>query len=150
MVHGMGGTSRYQIDARETADHSLPYCVAVSLVDGSYDLGQLDRRRWEDADVKAMLQKLTCVHDPKMDTGFPANRPSRVTVTLRNGAVLSKEAPFPKGDPRNPMSDEDIARKFRELSGAVLSPERQRQAIDGALDFRNRSLADLIAACTPG
>ena len=150
MVHGMGGTSRYQIDARETADHSLPYCVAVSLVDGSYDLGQLDRRRWEDADVKAMLQKLTCVHDPAMDTGFPANRPSRVTVTLRNGAVLSKEAPFPKGDPRNPMSDEDIARKFRELSGAVLSPARQRQAIDAALDFRNRSLADLMAACTPG
>ena len=32
MVNGMGGISRYEIDARETADHSLPYCVAVSLV----------------------------------------------------------------------------------------------------------------------
>jgi 2-methylcitrate dehydratase len=149
MVHGMGGTSRYEIDARETADHSLPYCVAVSLVDGDYNLRQLDARRWEDPDVKAMLEKVTCVHDPAMDTGFPANRPTRISVTLRDGTVLTEEAPFPKGDPRKPMTDDDIARKFRTLSDAVLTPLRQQQAIDLALDFRNHGLAALFAACTP-
>lgn len=149
MVHGMGGVSRYEINARETADHSLPYCVAVSLVDGEYNLRQLDARRWEDPDVKAMLEKVTCVHDTAMDAGFPGNRPTRISVTLRDGTVLSEEAPFPKGDPRNPMTDEDIARKFRNLSGAVLSPARQQRLIDLTLDFRNRTLAELFEAITP-
>lgn len=149
MVHGMGGTSRYEIDARETADHSLPYCVAVSLVDGAYNLDQLDSRRWEDPDVKAMLEKVTCIHDLAMDTGFPSNRPTRITVTMRDGAVVTKEVPFPKGDPRNPMTDEDIAGKFRELSKAVLSSSQQQQVIDVALGFRERSLSALFTACTP-
>ena len=110
MVHGMGGTSRYQIDARETADHSLPYCVAVSLVDGAYNLEQLAGRRWEDPDVKAMLEKVSCVHDPAMDDGFPSHRPTRITLTLRDGTVVTEDVPFPKGDPRNPMTDADIAK----------------------------------------
>ena len=146
MVHGMGGVSRYQIDARETADHSLPYCVAVSLVDGEYNIDQLDQRRWENPDVKDMLQKVTCVHDPTMDAGFPSNRPTRITVTLQDGTEISKEVPFPKGDPRNPMTDEDIARKFRELSSRVLSQSQQQRVIDLALGFRNCSLSALFEA----
>lgn len=149
MVRGMGGTSRYEIDARETADHSLPYCVAVSLVDGAYNLRQLNQRRWESADVKAMLAKTTCLHDPKMDAGFPRHRPTRVSVTLRDGTVLTKEVPFPKGDPRNPMTDAEIGEKFRALSSDVLSPSRQQQAIDVALTFRNFSPSALFDACTP-
>ncbi|MGE0419116.1 MAG: MmgE/PrpD family protein [Acetobacteraceae bacterium] len=148
MVHGMGGTSRYEIDARETADHSLPYCVGVSLLDGDYHLGQLDARRWEAPDLKAMLAKVVCVHDPSMDGGFPANRPTRVTVRLRNGATVSKHVPFPKGDPRNPLTDADIADKFHRLAGDRLSPAVRKRVIATALDFRNSSLADLMAACT--
>ncbi len=146
MVHGMGGVSRYEIDARETADHSLPYCVAVSLVDGKYNIDQLDHQRWKDPDVTDMLRKVTCVHDPAMDAGFPSNRPTRITVTRQDGTEITKEVPFPKGDPRNPMTDEDIARKFTELSGRVLSQSRQQRVIDMALRFRNHSLPDLLEA----
>ncbi len=148
MVHGMGGRSRYDIDARETADHSLPYCVAVSLVDGEYTLAQLEQPRWEAPAVKEMLGKVKCVHDPALDGGFPGRRPSRVTVTLVDGTTVSKEVPFPKGDPRNPLTDDDIALKFRRLSAAVLPPPQQQQAIDVALDFRNHTLAELLDACT--
>lgn len=150
MVHGMGGKSRYDIDARETADHSLPYCVAVSLVDGEYTIRQLDTPRWLDNDVKRMLAKVKCVHDPALDGGFPSQRPVRVTVVLDNGKHHVREVQFPKGDPRNPLTDDDLARKFRGLAGTVLTPAQQERTIDVALNLRRHSVADLITACVPG
>jgi 2-methylcitrate dehydratase len=149
MVEGGGGRSRYDIDVRETADHSLPYCVAVSLLDGRYWLDQLEQRRWTAPDFKTMLGKVKCVHDPALDGGFPDNRPTRITVTTRDGKRVSKEVAFPKGDPRNPLTDGEIAEKFRALSAAVLPPERQRKAIDLALNLRDHSVAELLNACAP-
>ncbi|MBI3936567.1 MAG: MmgE/PrpD family protein [Betaproteobacteria bacterium] len=149
MVHGMGGRSRYDIDARETADHSLPYCVAVSLVDGEYTLAQLEQPRWEAPAVKEMLGKVKCVHDPALDGGFPGRRPSRVTVTLADGTTVSKEVSFPRGDPRDPLTDDDIALKFRRLAGKALPQAKQEQAISIALRLRSHALPDLISACAP-
>ena len=148
MVHGMGGKSRYEIDARETADHSLPYCVAVSLVDGEYTLAQLAQPRWTTPEVKAMLAKVKCVHDPALDGGFPANRPTRITIKTTDGAVVEKQVAFPKGDPRNPLSDEELAAKFKRLSAGVLMPEKQARAIEVALNLRKHSISALIAACS--
>jgi 2-methylcitrate dehydratase len=147
MVHGMGGRSRYDIDARETADHSLPYCVAASLLDGEYTHEQLANRRWEDADLRAMLARVKCVHDPDLDGGFPARRPGRVTVHLRDGRTVSQQVDYPKGDPRNPLSDEDLGRKFRSLSSRALTSQQQDAAIAIALDLRRHALQDLFAAC---
>lgn len=148
MVHGMGGKSRYDIDARETADHSLPYCVAVSLVDGEYTLAQLAQPRWTTPEVKAMLAKVKCVHDPALDGGFPANRPTRITVKTTDGAIFEKQVAFPKGDPRNPLSDEELGAKFTRLSAGVLSPQRQAHAIDVALNLRRHSIGTLIDTCS--
>lgn len=149
MVNGMGGKSRYDIDARETADHSLPYCVAVSLVDGEYTIRQLEVPRWEADDVKRMLAKVTCVHDATLDGGFPARRPARVTVTTTDGKRHAREVAFPKGDPRHPLTDEDLAQKFRSLADRVLSAPQQERAITVALNLRAHGVKDLLAACAP-
>ncbi|MGH8617588.1 MAG: MmgE/PrpD family protein [Burkholderiales bacterium] len=150
MVNGMGGTSRYDIDARETADHSLPYCVAVSLVDGRYDIGQLNSGRWAAPEVRAMIQKVKCVHDKAMDARFPPDRPTRVTIVTNDGRKHVRELPYPKGDYREPFSDEELAAKFRTLSAAVLAPAEQECAIACALNFSRESVASLLQACMPG
>jgi 2-methylcitrate dehydratase len=149
MVDGMGGKSRYDIDARETADHSLPYCVAAALLDGAYTHTQLARKRWEDADLRAMLARVKCVHDPALDGGFPARRPGRVTARLRDGRVVTKQVEFPRGDPRNPLTDADLGQKFRRLSAPVLSAARQDEAIRLALGLRRHTVRALLDACAP-
>jgi 2-methylcitrate dehydratase len=146
MVHGMGGTSRYEIDRRETADHSLPFCVAAALTDGRYTIRQLDARRWEDADLKAMLAKIRCVHDRGMDARFPAERPSRVTVVLADGTRHAAEYPYPKGDPRLPLSDDDLRAKLASLAPAEMGADAVDRLADCCLDFRNRTVAELTAA----
>lgn len=150
MVNGMGGTSRYEIDARETADHSLPYCVAVSLVDGRYDIGQLNAQRWKAPEVRELIGKTRCVHDREMDACFPPDRPSRVTIVLKNGQKFSKEVAYPRGDYRRPFTDHELADKFRSLSAHMLSSGQQERAIASALNFNRESVGSLIAACDPG
>jgi 2-methylcitrate dehydratase len=147
MVHGMGGRSRYDIDARETADHSLPYCVAAALLDGEYTHDQLANKRWQDADLKDMLTRVQCVHDPDLDGGFPARRPGRVSVRLRDGRTISKQVDYPKGDPRNPLSDDDLAQKLRRLSANARSAAQQHAAIAVALGLRSHGVRELFAAC---
>jgi 2-methylcitrate dehydratase len=149
MVHGMGGKSRYDIDARETADHSLPYCVAAALLDGEYTHEQLANKRWQDEDLRAMLARVKCVHDPALDSGFPGRRPGRVSVRLRDGRTIAKQVDYPQGDPRNPLSDEELAQKFCRLSATALSAARQEQVITTALNLRHHSPTDLVEACMP-
>ena len=148
MVNGMGGTSRYEIDSRETADHSLPFCVAVSLVDGEYGLRQLNEKRWEAPEVQETMRKMRFIHDRKMDERFPPDRPSRLTIVTRDGRKLVKEVPYPKGDYRAPFSDEEIADKFRSLSAEVLTPRQQEIAIERAINFSRGSVRGLLDACT--
>jgi 2-methylcitrate dehydratase len=149
MVHGMGGRSRYDIDARETADHSLPYCVAAALLDGEYTHEQLANKRWEDPDLRNLLARVRCVHDPALDGGFPARRPGRVTVRLRDESSVSQQVDYPKGDPRSPLSDDDLAKKFRRLSVKALSVQQQNAVLSIALNLRRHSLRELFDACTP-
>lgn len=148
MVDGMGGVSRHEIDARETADHSLPFCVAVALVDGEYGLRQLNDRRWEVPEVRDLMhKKMRFVHDRKMDERFPPDRPSRLTIITRDGRTLVKEIPYPKGDYRAPFTDEEIAAKFRSLSADILTAPRQEIAIERALNFSRGSVRGLLDAC---
>lgn len=147
MVNGMGGASRYDIDSRETADHSLPFCVAVALVDGEYGLRQLDEKRWEAPEVREMMRKMRFIHDREMDQRFPPDRPSRLTIVTRDGRTLVKEIPYPRGDFRSPFSDEEIADKFRSLASEVLTPRQQEIAIEQALDFSHGSVRALLDAC---
>ena len=148
MVNGMGGTSRYEVDSRETADHSLPFCIAVSLVDGEYGLRQLNEKRWEAREVQELMRKMRFIHDRKMDERFPPDRPSRLTIVTRDGRRLVKEVPYPKGDYRAPFSDQEIADKFRALSAEVLTSRQQEIAIERALNFSRGSVRGLLDACS--
>jgi 2-methylcitrate dehydratase len=147
MVNGMGGVSRHEIDSRETADHSLPYCVAVALVDGEYGLHQFNAKRWEAPEVRETMRKLRFIHDRNMDERFPPDRPSRLTIVTRDGRTLVKEVPYPKGDYRAPFSDAEIADKFRSLSAEVLTPALREIAIERALNFSRGNVRGLLDAC---
>ena len=148
MVEGMGGISRYDIDSRETADHSLPYCVAVSLVDGEYNLKQLQGKRWEAPEVRDLIKRTKCFRDKEMDKVFPGDRPGRVTVKMKNGKVHVKELAYPRGDYRLPFTDEELAQKFHSLAEGALEKSQRDRAIELALNFRTADVKALMAACS--
>ncbi len=120
---------------RETADHSLPYLVAAALLDGELTLAQYRAERYRDADIKKLMSVTKVRHHRPYDQLYPRAMPTRVTLRLRNGAVLRQEIMKPYGYAGRPMSWGDVENKFRRLSAGVLSGPSQNRLIDTIYDL---------------
>jgi 2-methylcitrate dehydratase len=141
---GMGtGEHHWNPDSRETADHSIPYVVAASLIDRRLTPASFDDARLWDPRLRALLPKIVVVANEQFTAAYerlPVQHCARVTVRLRNGERLVGEAGGDRGDLSQPKSDADIAGKFRDLTQGVLG----RTRVDAALDvlWRLESLSD--------
>jgi 2-methylcitrate dehydratase len=106
---------KWRPKTRETADHSLPYCTAVAMADGDVTLAQFDPKRFTDPALLELVAKAKVHRDAALSARYPKGIPNRVTVSLADGRKLTKEVEFPRGHARNPMTDEEVERKFRQL-----------------------------------
>jgi len=114
---------------RETADHSLPYCVAVALQDGEVGLDQFSDRRLADPTLLKLLSRVEVRPDAALDARYPASTPNRISVRTNNGREIVREVEFPKGHSGNPMSDDEVESKFRGLAAGELPPDRQAEVL---------------------
>jgi 2-methylcitrate dehydratase len=115
---------KWRPQTRETADHSLPYCTAVALVDGAITAAQFTPERLADPALRDLVARTTVVEDLALTAGYPAGIPNRVRVTLDEGSVVEGEMAFPPGHDKNPLTDDQLLAKFRGLAEPALGPER--------------------------
>jgi 2-methylcitrate dehydratase len=116
----LGDPHKYRPDSKETADHSLPYCMAAGLVDGMVTPLQFREERVLDKALIPIMDKVKVVANQEFEALFPKFQPSRVTITTNSGESHSTRVDVPKGDPRDPMTEEEIAVKFTALGGDVI------------------------------
>jgi 2-methylcitrate dehydratase len=122
--------SKYDPRTPETADHSLPYIIAVALVDHAVNPASFTEQKILDPTVRAQLQKVRVVGSREIDDAFPALQRSIVEVVTTGGQTLRSELNYPKGDPRNPLTDREIEDKFFSLVDGVLSKAQATQLKD--------------------
>ena len=122
--------SKYRPTTKETADHSLPYCIAAAVADRNVLPSSFDEEKLRDPRIWALLPKINVVADPEIDGLFPAVKRAIVRITTTDGATYEEQVDHAKGSPENPMSDDEVVAKFRANAAAVLTPERQRQVIE--------------------
>ncbi len=118
---------KWEPKSRETADHSLPYIVGATLMDGKIDLDSFDEARYTDPELLAFVKKIKVRHDPEMDPRYPEGIPNRITLRLKDGRTLTDT--FPRGHARNPMSDEEVEAKFFVLTEWALPRARQDEVL---------------------
>lgn len=82
---------RTVVRTREEADHSLPYLVAVALLDGEVLPEQYAPQRIRRDDVQALLLRVRVRSDAELSRRFPSELPCRITITLQDGRVLTSE-----------------------------------------------------------
>ncbi len=120
----LGDPHKYRPDSKETADHSLPYCMAAGLVDGMVTPLQFKEERVLDKALIPIMDKVKVVPNEEFEALFPKFQPSRVTITTNDGKSHSTRVDVPKGDPRDPMTEEEIAVKFTALGGDVIGKDQ--------------------------
>jgi 2-methylcitrate dehydratase len=140
-----GGEEGSKLDVRtkEEADHSLPYLLAVAMLDGQVLPEQYLPERIGSDDVQGLLRRVEVRPDPKLSERFPDEHSARVRVRLRDGAVLERQQHDYEGFHTRPMAWDTVARKFDRLAEDHLDPEGRERIRDAVAHLDERSVEEL-------
>ncbi len=122
--------SKYDPRSKETADHSLPYVIAAALAERQVTPVQFTMEKIMGPTIRAQLRKVEVVADPEIEKVFPALQRVIVNIITADGATFTKQLDYPKGDPRNPLTDQEVEEKFAALAEGVLSAGAQKKLKD--------------------
>jgi 2-methylcitrate dehydratase len=137
--------SKYDPRGKETADHSLPYVIAAAIVDRQVTPQQFTDAKINDPAIRAQLRKVEVVADPEIEKVFPALQRVIVTIFTSDGRQLMRQLDYPKGDPRNPLSDREIEEKFDALAAPVLSAAARAKVKDAVWNLEKlATVTDLM------
>jgi len=137
--------SKYDPRTKETADHSLPYVIACAIAERQVTPLQFTEGKINDPTIRAQLNKVEVVADPEIEALFPKLQRVVVTIRTTDGREVTKQIDFPKGDPRNPLTDAEIEEKFDALAEPVLSEDRRKQVKDAVWTLeRQEAISDLM------
>ena len=112
--------TKYRPGSKETADHSLPYCLAVAVADRQVTPRQFTEERIKDPKLIPIMDMVKAVGSDEFEKLFPDKQPSRVTITTKDGQSHSARVDVPIGDYRSPIPDDQLAAKFTALAEPVV------------------------------
>jgi 2-methylcitrate dehydratase len=94
------------------------------------------------------MDKVKVVANEEFEALFPKFQPSCVTITTNDGKEYSTRVDVPKGDPRDPMTEEEIAVKFTALGGDVIGKEQCEKLRTCIMSLENAATLDELLALT--
>jgi len=101
---------------RETADHSLPYVIAATLLDGTITPESFSGERLRDPAIHALMACMELRESAEFTAAHPNEWPCRIEIGMRSGATLTAKTDYFKGHARKPMTDAEVEAKFRRLA----------------------------------
>jgi 2-methylcitrate dehydratase len=157
--HIVGGGlygERKNVYSKEQADHSLPYVLAVLLLDGEVYPEQFTEERINRADVQTLLKKIKVdtvsplhkplpfagILDPYTDA-YPEKLKTKLVIEMEDGKKFTREKNDYHGFYTRPYSWADTIGKFKKLTGNLLEEPCQDKIIDMIKDFEHHTVRDL-------
>jgi 2-methylcitrate dehydratase len=142
---------KWQPRTRETADHSLPYCTAVALVDGEVTDRQFAPERFTDPRLLDLVAKTRIHRDAALSARYPNGIPNRLTISMKDGRKLVREVEFPRGHAHNPMTDAEVESKFRALVQPRYGKERATKILASCWQLEKlKSVSELLGLFAQG
>lgn len=141
-----------RVRTKEEADHSLPYLIAVALLDGEVTPAQYAPDRITAADVQDLLQCVDVHPDDAYSARFPETMPARVDVEMSDGSTLSSTTSTYRGFHNDPLDWADAREKFDRLTAPYGSwdlREKIAAVIQGLEHHKISDLTDLLAQAGP-
>lgn len=132
-----------RVETKEQADHSLQYMVAAAVLDGQVMPEQYAPERIKRADVQDLLRRVVVRPNDEFSRRFPDEMPCRLTVTLRDGRILTKEKSAYEGFFTQPMRWDTVADKFDKLVGTHADRTLCLELIDAVAHLETIRAADL-------
>lgn len=121
----VGSHDHTEIKGISSAKLSTPYAVALAIVKGSCGYADYNEDNLDDYWIKNLTQKVRVVEDENLTAQSPAVRGARVTIYMKDGNEYEATCLYPKGEPENPLTQEELEEKFKGLAmyGGLTSDE---------------------------
>ena len=127
------GEHHWNPQSRETADHSIPYCVAATLIDGTITPRSFDEARIHDPALRKLLARVKLTQNADYTEAYeriPVRYRARVTVVTDSGEAIIGETGGEHGDLSDAMDEAAVSAKFAQLVGPALGAAGVRCALD--------------------
>jgi len=131
--------SKYKPKTKETADHSLPYCIAVAVAKGNVLPSDFEAEALKDPLVLETIDKIEVIANEEIDSLFPRVKRAICIITTVDGKEYKKQVDHAKGSKQNPLSDEEVISKFRANASEALSEKRMDELVKATFDLENFS-----------
>jgi 2-methylcitrate dehydratase len=136
---------KWRPTSRETADHSMAYCVARALLEGELTRASFDEDKIREVRVLRLLDKIRIVETDECNAGYPDGIPSRLIVRMRDGRELTRLVKYPHGHACDPLTDDEVVAKFRGLAAGVVSDATAQRIVQQVLALDElKDVAELI------
>jgi 2-methylcitrate dehydratase PrpD len=130
------------------AQFSIPFALAVALLRGRIEPEDVSEENLRKPEILDLAGKVEVMVDPEINAQFPAKTIARVTVHTARGRFQTT-VEYPRGNPENPMTDDDLQAKFRSLTAGTVGEQASRKLHAAILDLARArdvtSLTQLLA-----
>jgi 2-methylcitrate dehydratase len=143
---------KHTVRTKEEADHSLPYMIAVALIDGEVQPQQYVTARIRGADVQCLLRKVTVIESKRLTAQFPQQLPADLEVELHDGTLLRAERFDYRGFHTKPFDWQTARAKFDRVTAAFTTTAERDAMADVIAAFEERpvtALTSLLANIRP-
>ena len=140
-----GDPEKWTPKNRETADHSMPYTAAVALMFGTVESRHFDEEFLKDPDLLELVSKVTVSVSNEANARAPEAMLCDFEVVTKSGEEHSVQVAYHKGHYKNPLTDNEVDRKFRSLAQEHLPVERVDALLDRLWHLEDvQNVGDLI------
>jgi 2-methylcitrate dehydratase PrpD len=109
-------TGNYKPSAVYAAKFSLPFCAALAMKKRRCGLADFTEEALLDPEIRNLMDRVILSKDEELDALHPACWPTIVEISDRKGRIYRGRTDFPRGDPENPVSTDELLVKFRTLA----------------------------------
>lgn len=148
VTHRSHEPALWKPDSRETADHSGPYLIAAALVDGEISEATFEPDRFQDPTLLAVTDTVELIEDATYTAAFPWRMACRFEVDLRSGETIEIVGDYPKGHPRDPLTDDELRDKFLRQTTPFLGAPRAQALLDTMWRLEDEASLDQFFALT--
>ncbi len=130
------------------AQFSMPFGAAIAILFGKASIEEYSLQNINSPEIRNLMSRVRCVEDAELEKDYPKKWSARSTIKTKKGETFSVKIEYPKGDPENALTWEELIDKFRGLVHPVYSNNRILKIIDRvrALEYAEslKPLAELL------
>jgi 2-methylcitrate dehydratase len=137
--------SKYDPQTRETADHSLPYCLAACIVDGAVTPASFTKEKIFDPEIRSFLPKIKVEANPEFEKTFPELKQASARIRTKQGQSYDITLDYPLGDYRQPMDEETLLNKFDAMVVPVTGQKKRDLIVEAIMNLdKEPDMADFM------